>query len=160
MKLSATAKTVIGIVALAGAYRLYKLYEAGNQITYVPVDVRFLRSGGSFQVVVTLQMNNPTRTTINLRGLRGILNIGGNNVSTFSSGPGRIPPGDSKIHLTFDIDNLNLITQLVTLITTKKWPTLNVRLNTLLPLFSVSEDFSIDTAQYAGKAKGLIFKES
>ena len=158
MKLSPTAKTVIGIVALAGAFRLYKLYEAGNLITYVPVDVKFLRSGGSFQIVVTMEVNNPTRTTVNLRGLRGLLNIGGNNISTFSSGPARIKPGTVKIHLTFDVDNMKVVTELVKAISTKKWPTLNVRLTKMLTLFSVTEDFAIDTAQYADKASGIIFK--
>lgn len=158
MKLSPTAKTVIGIVAFAGAFRLYKLYEAGNMITYVPVDVKFLRSGGSFQVVVTMEVNNPTRTTVNLRGLRGLLNIGGTNVSTFSSGPAKIKPGTVKIHLTFDIDNMGFVALLAKSISSKQWPTINVRLTKLLPLFSVTEDFSIDTSKYAGAAKGVIFK--
>lgn len=158
MKISATGKTVIGIVALAAAYRLYRLYEAGNQITYVPVDVKFLRSGGSFQIVVTMEVNNPTRTTVNLRGLRGLLNIAGNNISTFSSGPAQIKPGTVKIHLTFDVDNVNFVTELVKAISSKKWPTINVRLTKMLPLFSVTEDFAIDTAKFAGKTSGVIFK--
>lgn len=158
MKLSTTAKTVLGILSLAAAYRVYQLWKASGQLSYSPVGFKLRRDKLKFVIVVDLQIMNPTSTTINIRGIKGNLNWNNYAVSSFQAPPLAIKPGTSQMTINFALNNLETISALAKSVSDKKWPILKVDMVTMMPLFSYPESFDINTGAYAEEFKGLIFQ--
>lgn len=158
MKLSTQAKAVLGIVALAGAYRLYQLWKASGKLSYTPVALRLKRDKLTYSAHVDLDIMNPTDTTIRIRGIKGNLNWNQYAISSFRSGPAEIKPGVTKMTIVFALNNLQIVSALVKSVTDKKWPVFKVEMTTLMPLFSYPESFEINTQQYIKDIQGNLFK--
>jgi hypothetical protein len=158
MKLSTQAKAVLGIVAVAGAYRLYQLWKASGKLSYTPVALRMKRDRTNFSAHVDIDILNPTNTTIRIRGIKGNLNWNNRAISSFRTGAAEIKPGTTKMTIVFSLNNLGLIQALTQAITDKKWPVLKVDMITMMPLFSYPESFEIKTEDYLKNISGAIFK--
>ena len=159
MKLSPTAKGVIGIVTVAGIYRLYQLWKTGNAITYTVAGVKFKRIDNRFAVVVDFDIINPTAVNINIKNLSGVLKSGNYTLSIFESGTFAIQPGHNKTPVTFYLDSLQIVKFITNAITLKQYPKFNVEMRTALALFSFTEKFDIDTKTYADDIKAIIFSK-
>jgi hypothetical protein len=159
MKLSTTAKGVLSIMAVAGAYRLYKLWKAGNAISYGVKNVKFKRIEGRFAVVVDFDIFNPTSTVINIKKITGKLNSGNYTLSNFASAAFQVKPGHNIVPITFYLDSLNIVSFISNAITTKRFPVFVVETTTHLALFNFTERFSINTADYAGELQAVIFSD-
>jgi hypothetical protein len=159
MKLSPTAKGVIGIVTIAAAFRLYQLWKAGNAITYAVTGIKFKRISGRFAVVVDFEIINPTPTTVNIKNLTGLIKSGNYALSNYESGSFEVKPGNNKVPITFYLDSLQVVKFITNAITLKQYPVFNVEMKTSLPLFSYSESFNINTKDYAGDITALIFSD-
>lgn len=158
MKLSTQAKAVLGIVALAGAYRLYQLWKASGKLSYTPVALRLKRDKLSYSAHIDLDIMNPTDTTIRIRGIKGNLNWNQYAISSFRTGPAEIKPGVTKMTIVFALNNLQIVSALVKSITDMKWPIFKVEMTTLMPLFSYPESFEINTEKYIKDIQGNLFK--
>ena len=159
MKLSTTAKGVLSVVAIAGAYRLYQIYKTGNAIAYSVKAVKFKRVDGRFAVVVDFDIFNPTSVTISLKKVTGKLASGSYVLSNFTSQAFKINPGHNVIPITFYLDSMNVVSFIANAITTKKFPIFNVETTTHLALFNYTDRFAINTADYMPDIKPIVFSE-
>ena len=128
------------------AYRLYKLYELGENIIYKPVGVSFTRgkSINDFVVRVKMELLNPTKTTLPMRGIDGKLKIKDQVVGTFTSAPFTIAAGISYFYLDFKIVPDTTGVQIITALLKKQVPVFVVEMNKRLPYFSITEVFAIN----------------
>lgn len=156
MKVPTWAK--IGIVALGAgiAYRLYQLWQLGDRITYSPRGVKFSRNGSNFFIDVDFSVNNPTKTTVEVKGIEGRIYIGDNLIAGFTGEGKTIQSGDNTYKTSFQINNKGTAISLLESIATKKWPVFSVSMKTILPLFSVNDDFDINTQDYADQIKSSL----
>jgi len=159
MKLSATAKGVLGIMAVAGVYRLYQLYKTGNSITYSVKGVKFKRIEKRFAVIVDFDLFIPTPNAINLQKVTGKLNSGNYTLSNFTSDSFSIRPGHNVVPITFYLDSLNVVSFITNAITTKQYPVFIVETTTHLALFNYTDKFSINTANYVSELQAVIFTD-
>ena len=159
MKLSTTAKGVLGIVAVAGAYRLFQLWKTGNAISYSVKGVKFKRISGKFAVIVDFDIFNPTSNEIKIRKVSGKLNSGNFTVSRFESSSFAIKPGHNVVPSTFYLESLNFVQTIAQAVSTKKYPIFNVETTTALALFTYTDNFTINTSDYAGDLQAVIFSD-
>jgi hypothetical protein len=139
-------KTILAWGGAFVAYRLYKLYELGENIIYKPVGVSFTRgkSINDFVVRVKMELLNPTKTTLPMRGIDGKLKIKDQVVGTFTSAPFTIAAGISYFYLDFKVLPDTTGVQLITAILKKQVPVFIVDMNKRLPYFSINEVFAIN----------------
>jgi hypothetical protein len=139
-------KTILAWGGAFVAYRLYKLYELGENIIYKPVGVSFTRgkSINDFVVRVKMELLNPTKTTLPMRGIDGKLKIKDQIVGTFASAPFTIKAGISYFFLDFKIVPDTTGVQIITAILKKQVPVFIVDMNKRLPYFSINEVFAIN----------------
>ena len=128
------------------AYRLYKLYEVGEGVIYKPVAVQFRRGAtlNDFVVRVKMELLNPAKTAVKVRGIHGKLITGNQPVGYFASNAFTINPGLNYFFLDFRIDAKNVGAPLVQAIINKKAPVFYVEMTTRLPFFSTTETFAIN----------------
>jgi len=128
------------------AYRLYKLYELGEGVIYKPVAVQFRRGAtlNDFVVRVKMELLNPAKTAVKVRGITGKLITANQPVGYFASNPFTINPGLNYFFLDFRIDAKNVGAPLVQAIINKKTPVFYVEMTTRLPFFSTTETFAIN----------------
>ena len=71
------------------AYRLYKLYELGENVIYKPVGIKFIRGGSinDFVVRIKMELLNPTNTSVKMRGIDGRLIVNNQVIGSFASIP-------------------------------------------------------------------------
>ena len=139
-------KTILAWGGAFVAYRLYKLYELGENIIYKPVGVSFTRgkSINDFVVRVKMELLNPTKTTLPMRGIDGKLKIKDQVVGTFTSAPFTIAAGISYFYLDFKIVPDTTGVQIITALLKKQVPVFIVDMNKRLPYFSITEVFAIN----------------
>lgn len=127
------------------AYRLYKLYEVGEAVIYKPVAVRFKRGKAlnDFVISVKVEVMNPQKTTVQLRGIDGEMIIEGQIVGYFNSGKSQISPGLNYMWLDFRVTPA-VVSSLIQAVVAKKVPVLFVKMTTKLPFFSVTETFAVN----------------
>jgi len=159
MKLSTTAKGVLGIVAIAGTYRLYQIWKTGNAISYKVNGIKFKRIDKRFAVVVDFDIFNPTPIKINLKKITGKLSSGNYPLSNFESGAFQVKPGHTVVPITFYLDAMNVVSFITNAITKKQFPVFNVQTTSHLALFKYTDRFSINTADYAGQLQAIIFSD-
>lgn len=159
MKLSTTAKGVLTVVAVAGAYRLYRIWKAGNTLTYSVKGVKFKRMEGRFAVVVDFDIFNPTPTTIRLKKVTGKLASGNYVISNFTSQPFEITPGHNVVPIVFYLDSMNVVKFIANAVTTKQFPIFNVETTSHLALFNYTDRFAINTAQYVSDISSIVFAD-
>jgi hypothetical protein len=157
VKLSATAKGVIGVVTIAAAYRVYQLWKTGEAISYSVKNINFKRIDNRFAVVVGFDIFNPTRNSIRLKNVSGIINSGNFTLSSFQSGAYEIKPGHNVMPITFFLDSLQVVGFIANGISTKQYPIFNVTMTTRLALFSYTEGFNINTKDYAAQIGPIVF---
>lgn len=157
IKLSTQAKAVLGIVALAGAYRLYQLWKASGRLSYTPVALRLKREKLQFVIAIDLEIMNPTDTAISIRGIKGNLNWNNYAISSFRTGPAQIRPGVTKMQILFTLNNMSVIQALAKAVSTKKYPVFVVEMTTMMPLFNYPEKFEVNTESYLKDLQGSIF---
>jgi len=128
------------------AYRLYKLYELGENVIYKPVGVSFVRGKtlNDFVVRIKLELLNSTKTVVQMRGIDGKLKIKDQIIGTFASPPFVIKGGLNYFFLDFKIVPNTIGVQIITAIIAKKVPVFMVELTKKLPYFSTTEVFAIN----------------
>jgi hypothetical protein len=146
VKISKIAKNAIFWGSAFVAYRLYKLYELGNNIIYKPVGVSFKRGAtvNDFVIRVKMEILNPANTIVKLRGIDGQLLIRSQPVGTFNSGPFQITGGLSYFYLDFKVDPKNIGAELIQAVLAKKIPVLTVSMTVKLPFFSTTSVFDVN----------------
>ena len=159
VKLSATAKGVIGIMAVAGAYRLFQLWKTGNSISYSLKGLKFKRDGNRYAIVVNFDIFNPTKNQIKIKRVTGTLFSGNAKLSDFQSANFDIKPGHNIVPITFSLNTMAIVSSITNAITSKKYPVFDVTTKTTLALFSYEQAFKINTADYAGELTAQIFSD-
>ena len=139
-------KTILTWGGAFVAYRLYKLYELGENVIYKPVGVSFTRgkSLNDFVVRIKLELLNSTKTVVQMRGIDGKLKIKDQIIGTFASPPFVIKAGLNYFFLDFKIVANTIGVQIITAIIAKKVPVFMVELTKKLPYFSTTEVFAIN----------------
>lgn len=159
VKLSPTAKGVIGIMAVAGAYRLFQLWKTGNSISYSLKGLKFKRDGNTYAIVVDFDIFNPTKNQIKIKRVSGTLSSGTARLSSFQSANFDIKPGHNIVPITFSLNTMAIVSSITNAITSKKYPVFDVTTKTTLALFTYEETFKINSADYAGELTAQIFSD-
>jgi hypothetical protein len=157
-------KKVIPLAGAFVAYRIYKLYELGNAVQYSVASVDFVRpvyvqdSLNQFAVRVKFRINNPTNTSVLMRGVTGEMFYANVKLGTFKSGAFEIKGGQQFADFDFIIENKAVIASLVDAIASRKYPVIVVKMKKYLTMFSTSETFEINLRDYVNLDKFNIFK--
>lgn len=153
-------KNVKTLLLLGGAfvaYKFYKLYELGTSIIYTFKNVTFVRpvnTNDHFIIRVRVEIMNPTKTTLPMRGVTGKLMWDGNVLSEFNTGQFTINAGISSIYMNFEI-NAESVKSIVELVTKKQFPVFEVEQTNYLPFFKFTEKYSVDTKSALNEAIGF-----
>ena len=128
------------------AYRLYKLYELGQNVIYKPVGIKFIRGGSinDFIVRIKMELLNPTNTRVKMRGIDGKLLVNNQVIGSFASIPFEIKGGISYFDLDFQINAQNTGVTLVQALLKKTLPVFVVDMNKRMLFFSINEKFAIN----------------
>ena len=145
-----TLKKALPWVAAFVAYRLYKMYEVGQQFQWFVSKVYPSRVGlNDFAITTEYEIYNPTGTTFNVRGVQGEIYYKGSMIGTFNGGGFLMRSGRFKYPVVFNIPNKAITTAITQIISKGEFPVFEVKMTTLLPLFKTTETMKIDTANYA-----------
>lgn len=139
---------LVGIASFV-AYRFYKMYELGASIIYKPLDWKFGKvdwsriDQGGVPLNVTIEILNPTNTSLRIRGVDGILKFNGVVISNFSSKPFDINAGRSNFTMVFRLNGLSTINQFLSYVKDKKNDKIEVILNVKIPFFTLPNKFEL-----------------
>lgn len=156
----------IGLTALAFiGYRAYKLYELGNSFDFEFYGLKFQRPANwqdalnKYQVVMIFKIKNPTKTSMQMRGLEGEIKDGTDILAKFKTGRFTIKAGDSFINVVTDLDSKYVASSLIPSILAKLAPVLDVKLTTISPFgLRYTTDFKVDTKEYIPKDFQSLFQ--
>jgi len=139
-------KNILQIGGAFVAYRMYKLYELGENVIYKPVGIKFIRGGSvnDFIIRIKMELLNPTRTIVKMRGVDGKLSVNNQVIGSFASTPFEIKGGLNYFNMDFQVNARNVGVQLVQSLVKKTLPVFVVDINKRLLFFSVSEKFAIN----------------
>ncbi len=142
-------KRLKSILQLGGAfvaYRMYKLYELGENVIYKPVGIKFIRGGSvnDFIIRIKMELLNPTNTRVKMRGIDGRLLVNNQVIGSFASIPFEIKGGISYFDLDFKINAQNAGVTLVQALLKKNLPVFVVDMNKRMLFFSINEKFAIN----------------
>lgn len=142
-------KRLKNILQLGGAfvaYRMYKLYELGENVIYKPVGIKFIRGGSvnDFIIRIKMELLNPTNTRVKMRGIDGRLLVNNQVIGSFASIPFEIKGGISYFDLDFQINAQNAGVTLVQALLKKNLPVFVVDMNKRMLFFSINEKFAIN----------------
>lgn len=142
-------KRLKSILQLGGAfvaYRMYKLYELGENVIYKPVGIKFIRGGSvnDFIIRIKMELLNPTNTRVKMRGIDGKLLVNNQVIGSFASIPFEIKGGISYFDLDFQINAQNAGVTLVQSLLKKNLPVFVVDMNKRMLFFSINEKFAIN----------------
>ncbi len=142
-------KRLKSILQLGGAfvaYRMYKLYELGENVIYKPVGIKFIRGGSinDFIIRIKMELLNPTNTRVKMRGIDGKLLVNNQVIGSFASIPFEIKGGISYFDLDFQINAQNAGVTLVQALLKKNLPVFVVDMNKRMLFFSINEKFAIN----------------
>ena len=151
-------KGSLGLIGAFVVYRFYKLYELGESIIYKPVGLSFTRgkSLNDFVIRVKMQLLNPTKTKLAVRGVDGVLTIGNNILSTFITPSFNIKQGISYFFLDFKVKQDTIGVQIIQSIIAKKIPVFSVKYTTKLPFFSITDKFDVNPKLLDTKTNVLV----
>lgn len=146
MKQPLLTLAVIGGLGYVG-YRLFKINELANMISYKPSGVpKLVKKGSGFVLVQPMVLDNPTRTSLKMKGVDGVLRQGAKVLGTFSSGPFEIKSGRNYFNLEFTLDGLATFTAIAQAIASGKGLSLDVDLNKrTAALITQRSTFTINT---------------
>lgn len=129
MKQPLLTLAILGGVGFVG-YRLFKINELANMISYKPSGIpKLIRKGSGFVLVQPMTIDNPTNTTLKMKSVDGVLRQGAKVLGTFSSGPFVIKTGRTSFNLEFTLDGLATFTAIAQAVASGKGLTLDVDLN-------------------------------
>ena len=154
MKLSKNQKFALAAIGAAALYKLYSLYEIGEKVSYTFKGIKFKLQGGKYFVSVPTEVLNPTSGTLMVKDIVGELYLQGQLISTFQSGPFKLNKGITNITINFEIKSLEVVSAITKQIAARKLPKFEVVQKTRLPLFTISDKYTIDTALYANDLLG------
>jgi hypothetical protein len=139
-------KNILQIGGAFVAYRMYKLYELGENVIYKPVGIKFIRGGSinDFIIRIKMELLNPTNTRVKMRGIDGKLLVNNQVIGSFASIPFEIKGGISYFDLDFQINAQNTGVTLVQSLLKKTLPVFVVDMNKRLLFFSINEKFAIN----------------
>jgi hypothetical protein len=139
-------KNILQIGGAFVAYRMYKLYELGENVIYKPVGIKFIRGGSinDFIVRIKMELLNPTNTRVKMRGIDGKLLVNNQVIGSFASIPFEIKGGISYFDLDFQINAQNTGVTLVQSLLKKTLPVFVVDMNKRMLFFSINEKFAIN----------------
>ena len=139
-------KNILQIGGAFVAYRMYKLYELGENVIYKPVGIKFIRGGSinDFIVRIKMELLNPTNTRVKMRGIDGKLLVNNQVIGSFASIPFEIKGGLSYFDLDFQINAQNTGVTLVQSLLKKTLPVFVVDMNKRMLFFSINEKFAIN----------------
>lgn len=139
-------KNILQIGGAFVAYRMYKLYELGENVIYKPVGIKFIRGGSinDFIVRIKMELLNPTNTRVKMRGIDGRLLVNNQVIGSFASIPFTIKGGLSYFDLDFQINAQNAGVTLVQALLKKNLPVFVVDMNKRMLFFSINEKFAIN----------------
>ena len=144
-----STKVLIGLGVVGGfiGYKLYKVYQLSQYITYTPVGFDY-KNGN---VVVKMKIDNPVNTTLPMRGIIGkIQTKEGNIIATYKAPPFTIEEGVSYFNLNFKVNLLNAGTELITALINKTFPALDMVLTKQLPFgLSQTDVISIESKSFS-----------
>ena len=139
-------KNILQIGGSFVAYRMYKLYELGENVIYKPVGIKFIRGGSinDFIIRIKMELLNPTNTRVKMRGIDGRLLVNNQVIGSFASIPFEIKGGISYFDLDFQINAQNTGVTLVQSLLKKTLPVFVVDINKRMLFFSINEKFAIN----------------
>jgi hypothetical protein len=139
-------KNILQIGGAFVAYRMYKLYELGENVIYKPVGIKFIRGGSinDFIIRIKMELLNPTNTRVKMRGIDGRLLVNNQVIGSFASIPFEIKGGISYFDLDFQINAQNTGVTLVQSLLKKTLPVFVVDINKRMLFFSINEKFAIN----------------
>jgi hypothetical protein len=139
-------KNILQIGGAFVAYRMYKLYELGENVIYKPVGIKFIRGGSinDFIIRIKMELLNPTNTRVKMRGIDGRLLVNNQVIGSFASIPFEIKGGLSYFDLDFQINAQNTGVTLVQSLLKKTLPVFVVDMNKRMLFFSINEKFAIN----------------
>jgi hypothetical protein len=144
-----STKVLIGLGVGAGfiGYKLFKLYQLSQYITYTPVGLDY-KNGN---VVVKMKIDNPVNTTLNMRPIIGkIQTKSGNIIATYKAPAFVIKQGVSYFTLNFKVNILNAGTELINALINKTFPALDMILTKQLPFgLSQTDVITIEAKSFA-----------
>ena len=144
-----STKVIIGSGLVLGfvGYRLYKLYQLSQYITYTPVGLDY-KNGN---IVVKMKLDNPVDITLPMRGVLGkIQTKSGNIIATYKAPAFTINKGVSYFNLNFKVNVLNAGTELITALINKTFPALDMVLTKQLPFgLNQTEVITIESKSFA-----------
>jgi len=136
-------KIAIGLGLAYGGYKLYKIYQLGEEITYTPVAFNYTMGN----IEVKMRLDNPINTSLKMRGVDGKLYTGSTILGTFSSKPFEISEGVSYFTLVFKVDAINSSAQLLTALIFKTIPVITMDIIKKIPFISIKETFDLNPAK-------------
>jgi hypothetical protein len=157
-------KKVIPLAGAFVAYRIWKLYELGSSIQWSVASVDFLRpvyvqdSLNQFAIRVRYRINNPTKTTLNLRMITGEMSYAGVKIGTFQTKEFKLVGGEQFLDADFFIGRKEVVASLVDAVASRKYPIVNVSMTYYLPMFSYTEKFDVNIRDYVNLDRFNIFK--
>ena len=139
-------KNILQIGGAFVAYRMYKLYELGENVIYKPFGIKFIRGGSinDFIIRIKMELLNPTNTRVKMRGIDGKLLVNNQVIGSFASIPFEIKGGISYFDLDFQINAQNTGVTLVQSLLKKTLPVFVVDMNKRMLFFSINEKFAIN----------------
>ena len=127
-------------------YRLYKLYQLGEKVTYTPIGVSFVRGKSIADSVlrVRMKLDNPTDASVNMKSVDGTISVGSDVVGVFASKPFTINQGENFFDLDFKILPNSAGTIFLQAVINKKAPVFKVSLNKRTQFITTSETFDLN----------------
>lgn len=149
----------IGLTALAFiGYRAYKLYEMGNLFDFEFYGMKFQRPANwqealnKYQVVLIFKVNNPTRTSLTMKGLEGSVREDTNIIAKFKTGKFTIKGGESFINVVADLEPKYVAYTLIPALVSKIPPVFDIKITPIFPFgIRYTTDFKINTKDYIPK---------
>jgi hypothetical protein len=156
----------IGLTALAFiGFRAYKLYELGNSFDFEFYGMKFQRPANlqqalsNYQVVMIFKVMNPTKTSMQMRGLKGTIMEGTDVIAKFKTGKFTIKGGDTFINVVTDLDSKYVAASLIPSVLAKIPPIYKVSLTSIFPFgLQYTTNFEIPVKDYLPKDFKAFFK--
>lgn len=156
----------IGLTALAFVgYRAYKLYELGNSFDFEFYGMRFQRPANwqealnKYQVVMIFKIKNPTKTSMQMRGVEGSIKEGTDIIARFKTGKFTIKAGETFINVVTDLDSKYVASSLIPSILSRLAPIFDVKLTTIFPFgLKYTTDFKVNVKDYIPTNFQTLFK--